>query len=162
MKVYIVTRGSYSDYHICRIFLDKEKAQMYADWLDESNDVEEWETSDDQVLINENLKNMVMLEANIYWSLKDESFCDIYIDVRRNEYYMRFENSIKRYTEELRVDDKPYGWYKINKLTNEADFDEETYEKILYDTRAYIMYLKSEGYTVEQINEILNTSLIKY
>lgn len=30
MKVYIVTDGDYSDYHIEAVFTDKEKAEMYA------------------------------------------------------------------------------------------------------------------------------------
>ena len=29
MKVYIVTQGAYSDYEICQVFLDKEKAEKY-------------------------------------------------------------------------------------------------------------------------------------
>ncbi|MBR0417913.1 MAG: hypothetical protein IJI66_01945 [Erysipelotrichaceae bacterium] len=28
MKAYIITNGEYSDYHICGVTLDKEKAEM--------------------------------------------------------------------------------------------------------------------------------------
>lgn len=46
-KVYVVTKGSYSDYHICRIFLDKKKAEKYKESISDSSydgkaDVEEY------------------------------------------------------------------------------------------------------------------------
>ena len=37
MKVYIVTSGTYSDYMIQKIFLDKDKAEEYRKWLPEKN-----------------------------------------------------------------------------------------------------------------------------
>lgn len=38
MKVYIVTVGTYSDYHIERVFSTKKKAQEYLDYLGNTND----------------------------------------------------------------------------------------------------------------------------
>lgn len=59
MKVYVVTAGEYSDYHICKIFLDKEKAEKYVALENEMNEylydncwVDEWDTSDDSIDIN--------------------------------------------------------------------------------------------------------------
>lgn len=55
MKVYVVTAGEYSDYHICKIFLDKEKAEKYVAIENEINQpydecwINEWETDDDKV-----------------------------------------------------------------------------------------------------------------
>ena len=47
MTVYVITRGDYSDYHICAVSLDKDKAKrlakMYSDNYDDAH-VEEWET----------------------------------------------------------------------------------------------------------------------
>ena len=40
MKVYIVTQGSYSDYHIDRVFSTIEKAQEYLDHIGNDNDAE--------------------------------------------------------------------------------------------------------------------------
>lgn len=59
MIVYIVTAGEYSDYHICRVFLDKEKADKYVE-LETACDnilsynmyVSAWETSDDDIDMN--------------------------------------------------------------------------------------------------------------
>lgn len=45
--VYIVTRGDYSDYHICAVTLEKAKAKKLAKMYNSYNDnakVEEWET----------------------------------------------------------------------------------------------------------------------
>ena len=59
MKIYIVTAGEYSDYHICKVFLDKEKADKYValetecdEFLSYNMYVSEWETSDDKVDMN--------------------------------------------------------------------------------------------------------------
>jgi hypothetical protein len=37
MKVYVVTRGEYSDYSIDKVFLDKEKAEKYAELYSKGN-----------------------------------------------------------------------------------------------------------------------------
>lgn len=49
MIVYIVTSGSYSDYHIQRCFLEKEKAYFYADNSIDCR-VEEYDTSDHETI----------------------------------------------------------------------------------------------------------------
>ena len=47
MKVYVITKGSYSDYHICAVATDKEKAEklaeIYTDRWDDA-EVEEYDT----------------------------------------------------------------------------------------------------------------------
>lgn len=50
MKVYVVTSGIYSDYRIQKIFLNKSKAEEYKKWLPNSNDVEEYDISDDDTI----------------------------------------------------------------------------------------------------------------
>lgn len=52
MKVYIVTNGSYSDYHIVKVFTDKAKADDFAkrattSGYDQDYDVEEFDTEDE-------------------------------------------------------------------------------------------------------------------
>lgn len=47
MKVYVITSGDYSDYHICAVTLDKEKAEKYAEHIDtgyQDVNVEEYDT----------------------------------------------------------------------------------------------------------------------
>ena len=46
-KVYVVTKGEYSDYHICRVFLDKEEAEKYKESISDESyngqaDIEEF------------------------------------------------------------------------------------------------------------------------
>lgn len=53
MKVYIATQGEYSDYHIEQVFLDKEKANIYARMHD--CEVEEYDAHDDAFEIPESL-----------------------------------------------------------------------------------------------------------
>lgn len=46
-KVYVITKGCYSDYHICAVTLDKEKAERLRKMFDSSCDeaeIEEWDT----------------------------------------------------------------------------------------------------------------------
>jgi hypothetical protein len=45
MKVYIVTDGIYSDYHIEAVFTDKEKAEAFAA-IHTYNNVEEWDADE--------------------------------------------------------------------------------------------------------------------
>ena len=42
MKVYIVTSGKYSDYHICQVFSTRLMAQQYIDILGFNNDDKMW------------------------------------------------------------------------------------------------------------------------
>lgn len=61
-KVYVVTAGTYSNYHVVCIFADKEKAKHYIElynrnvcdrsWYDEYN-LEEYDTMDDLFTIEE-------------------------------------------------------------------------------------------------------------
>jgi len=44
-KVYVITQGSYSDYHICAIFSDKKKAEEMVDFFNDEYEqatIEEW------------------------------------------------------------------------------------------------------------------------
>lgn len=49
MKVYIITKGEYSDYHICAVATDKEKAEAlrekFSDHYDNA-EIEEYDTDD--------------------------------------------------------------------------------------------------------------------
>ena len=49
MKIYVITKGCYSDYHICSVTEDKEKAKIlvekFSDTYDTAN-IEEYDTED--------------------------------------------------------------------------------------------------------------------
>lgn len=58
MKVYVITQGCYSDYHIVGVALDKEKAERIKSFFDrdyysaeiEEYDTEKWDLSDERNL----------------------------------------------------------------------------------------------------------------
>lgn len=50
MKIYIVTSGCYSDYHIDAVFLEKEQAEYYcASYASDEANIEEYDTDDHAV-----------------------------------------------------------------------------------------------------------------
>ena len=61
MKIYVVTSGTYSDYHISAVFTDKIKADAYVAmrgsdaWISDAT-IEEWDTSDDYLELDHNNK----------------------------------------------------------------------------------------------------------
>jgi len=75
MKVYIVTAGDYSAYHIERVFLDKEKANIYAKM--NGGEVERYNTHDDKFEIPEKLH----LLAEYYFSLDAEKYPNMLRDL---------------------------------------------------------------------------------
>lgn len=52
MKVYVITKGSYSDYGICGVAIDKDKAEIlrkfYSDRYDEA-EIEEYDTEEEEI-----------------------------------------------------------------------------------------------------------------
>lgn len=48
--VYIVTEGSYSDYHICAVFDNEEDAQFFRDKF-HADDIEQWHMNNNDELI---------------------------------------------------------------------------------------------------------------
>ena len=58
MKIYVITKGDYSDYHICGVSTDKEKAEKLARFFTDQWDdakVEEYDT-DRYELLSDNTK----------------------------------------------------------------------------------------------------------
>lgn len=54
MKIYVITKGCYSDYHICAVATDKEKAELLADKFSDrydSAEIEEYDTDFSEVLL---------------------------------------------------------------------------------------------------------------
>lgn len=69
MKVYVITKGSYSDYHICAVTLDEQEAERLAkihtdSW--DTADVEEWDTDEHQHLLCGRLPYVVTFHAGYY------------------------------------------------------------------------------------------------
>lgn len=161
-KAYIVTSGSYSDYTIERVFLDKEKAEKYIKLCDNAFDepvIEEYDTDDNKII-----DEIVYVEGRHYKNQKS-SFKNKEMDV-----------SIKRTNS---LDDDPCeikrNWFNknydgsyslsIRRVLN-GNFDEEKiikkYEKVLYDLMAQVEYLITTGWDVRMIQEWFNQKSDEY
>lgn len=69
MKVYVITKGYYSDFHICAVTLDEQEAnrleKIYTDSRDDAR-VEEYDTDDHQPLLCGRLPYVVTFYADHY------------------------------------------------------------------------------------------------
>lgn len=69
MKIYIITKGEYSDYHICAVTCDPEKAKLLQEALSDdwdSANIEEYDADDIQIngyLDNNNTEYCVVLDT---------------------------------------------------------------------------------------------------
>ena len=67
MKVYVVTDGSYEEYHIVKVFSNKEAAEEYREWNNIHNLVEEFDLEHEMSLPSDLHKVYFMeLCANVY------------------------------------------------------------------------------------------------
>ena len=149
MKIYVVTYGSYSDYTISKVFTDENKAKEYAEWLYDSNDIEEYETEDDLEVnkfynVNINLKVYAdgREELTKYFYKTDQ--CD-----RNNTWY----NNYSKYGGN-------YFTLSINRNVSADNWNEtlhiNKYIKAIYDISARVKIMMQEGLDERQINKILN------
>lgn len=147
MKVYIVTSGIYSDYRIERVFLDKNKASEYAEWSGSDHvTVEEYDTSDNDII-----KKQYKVRVCLKWYPKKEekliasrSWKDCESDDNYN-YYINYSDI----WEELIV----------IRTVNSDNYDEQCWKdkltKHIYDLKAYVEYLKTEGFNEKQIRDAI-------
>ena len=147
-KVYIVTDGSYSDYHIEAVFSSKDEAEEYKKWHRLLNYIEEYDV--DSVKYNKIHRYSglltVFLEVNgekytFGWSKSCSGKNDTYIresvDSICGKYYTL---CIERYVSDNNFNQK---------------LCEEKFKKTAYDLMAYAKYLMAEGYDEDKINEML-------
>ena len=146
MKIYVVTSGTYSDYCIRRVFLNKEKAEEYRLWLRDANEVEEYDTSDD-ILIEK--KYHVYVELRWYPDKSEKINASAFKDTESNSNY------------QIYTDYNDWEQISISRIINAENYDEQYWKdkitKVAYDLRADVEYLKTEGLSYKQIrDEIYN------
>ena len=154
-SVYLVTAGSYSDYHIIRAFLDKNKAESYMKVCDEPdlNELEEYELSDDKIFTP-----VYYIIVNYYIGKIPSCINDKY----------NFE-IIKSNSLDTDINDMKFTWYSdygnyqsisIYRPICSKNFNEDKlkkkYRKVCEDLEAQIKSLKEiEGWNEEMIEEWL-------
>lgn len=145
MKVYIVTSGTYSDYMIRKIFLDKDKAEEYRKWLPDSNDIEEYDTSDDDTIEKQ---YKVRIELKWYPNKKEKLIARSWKDCESDYNYNWYSNYSDIWEELVVV-----------RTVNSDNYDEQYYKdkftKHIYDLKAYVEYLKIEGFDEKQIKDAI-------
>ena len=145
MKVYVVTSGIYSDYMIQKIFLDKDKAEEYKKWLPDSNDVEEYDTSDDDTIEKQ---YKVRIELKWYPNKKEKLTARSWKDCESDYNYNYYSNYFDIWEELV-----------VTRTVSEENFDEEFWKdkltKHIYDLKAYVEYLKIEGFDEKQIRDAI-------
>ena len=72
-KVYVVTSGEYSDYHIEKIFSDRESARLYA-MMDADREVEEYEV--DSIGIDNTMRYILVKYDYKYNDIRELTLCN--------------------------------------------------------------------------------------
>lgn len=145
MKVYIVTSGTYSDYMIQKIFLDKDKAEEYRKWLPDSNDVEEYDTSDDDT-IDKKYKVRVVLK---WYPNKEEKLIARSWKDCESDYNYNYYSNYSDIWEELAV------VRTVNADNYSEQYWKDKLTKFIYDLRAYVNQLKAEGFNEKFIKDAI-------
>lgn len=71
MKIYAVTEGEYSDYHICAVFDDKKKAELYCAVREEKDFLDnKYYVFGDEYMIEEFDTDDVNIEGTVYYGVR--------------------------------------------------------------------------------------------
>lgn len=122
MKAYIVTVGSYSDYQIVRVFLDKALAEQYAKLMGMDYTVEEWD-------VNKQLPHVDVVYCRDIWINKDTGEIqrdDQYVDGAEGEHWLREE--LERLKVQVRRDEPVWSPRSIQYTIR--SLDEERVRKV--------------------------------
>lgn len=84
-KVYVITKGCYSDYHICAVTLDKEKAERLRKLFDgggmDETEIEEWDTEQHVDLLSGRKPYFVLFRENgDVLSVTEDEYCIEYFE----------------------------------------------------------------------------------
>jgi len=148
MKIYVVTSGSYSDYCIEKIFINKDKAEYFSKWCRDSQ-VEEYETSDEDIVapgykvsFNYDFSGNKPPYINIQKSTVDSAY----------PHYTLFDDYRKYSSGKLGIRGSRF----IPAINYKGDdYTKEKYTKVCYDLSAQIKQWLNEGLNEDQINDIL-------
>ena len=113
MKVYIVTDGEYSSYHIEDIFLDKDLAETYCALHCPTGQIETYNTSDD------NIKG----KLDIYYGVSFTAFSDetILLNIYRSTkpIYERVVKDKKQYNIDIPISKKDFNFKSAEKIARD-------------------------------------------
>lgn len=155
MKIFIVTKGEYSDYHIEEVFTNKEKAELYAKC--HYCEVEEWDTSDD--IIISPCKQLVC-KCTLYNYMKvGNGILDFDYVLSKNP-MESFKYSFKYSCDEYVANGKYFSGgtiyigYRLPEDVTENNLNIEKYKKDMEDVIAKLRYELSQGATREDLEKL--------
>lgn len=121
MKVYVITQGCYSDYHICAVTLDKDKAErlqkMYSakdSYYSDNTEIEEYDTDDTGNAFTEKEKNSEVFSY----------------------YHAQIIYGMKEHEASLHINDGMSHYFSDKGVT----YDEKIYDRYYYSRRKEIVY----------------------
>lgn len=151
MKIYIVTRGEYSDYYIDKVFTDRDKAEEYRKWCPDANELEEYNTEDDCV-VDKYYKIMVDYYTYDYNRFEKPNVRIERCNCKGNGWTHVYDRRNISY--------QPHTGVVLTRYISETNWNEEFYTKryikAVYDLMAQAKQLLSEGWTDSQINDMWN------
>lgn len=149
MEVYIVTTGCYSDYGIDKVFLDKEKAEHYAEWREDAR-VEVYSTEEE-----ENTEEMwkIRISGRFVPNKKITTpICNVEKTNKEDEFNRTYFTDYRKYNTD-------YCELTIIRCIPNKNFDENfyvnRYTKAYYDFCYMISQKLNEGFTEKDICELL-------
>ena len=149
MKIYIVTAGSYSDYRIEKVFTDKAKAEEYAEWLYDSNPVEEYETEDDLVV---NKYYQIQIRMRVHDHGNEAPRVTFFKGGSENHY----NRGYTYYSDHHKYSD--YFEIAISRTVEAQNWNKEfyvnKYTKAIYDLAAIAKQKRAEGATEKDIQQL--------
>ena len=169
MKVYVVTAGDYSDYHIEKVFLYREAARLYA-MMDADRDVEEYEVDGDEtvsampyVVVRYNFRNNCIREMELCMKpevphVQDDWYFDFIFTLSLSN--KKLYNSIMRYGKASgmvkKIATDKFAEYLYEHGTNREELIRKREER--YASNRYPMYTTSihTDAVGEYLTEFLN------
>ena len=156
MKVYVVTDGSYEEYHIVKIFSNEKAAEEYREWNNIHNLVEEFELEDEMILPPE-LHKVYFLEMRAY--VYPDGLFDIQYTLTKRLHSNTSNANFYHETPGKKNSDHFY--IRVLRNIPAENFDEaaekESALKTLYDIAAIATSLREQGADKEEIRIAINS-----
>lgn len=156
MKVYIVTRGSYSDYHIEKVFINKEQAESFVQLCNYHKDaydlmeIEEWDAEDETAQASEYIELTYFTTAPKPFSWQ--------IDQEIKQWFVRFQIGIAEEDKTVVYNSTYDGLsvYLKRKVKDTKEGAEQLCVKIAQDILAQFNYhMKVENMSFEDTKKFL-------
>lgn len=140
MKIFIVTKGCYSDYSISKVFLDKAKAEQYIKYFNASIDdglqLEEYDTDDEMVITP-------MYYADIRYNILTEDFSMNIVPSQSDDRYHIYNTNLSFAPNYARA--PTVRLYREVKSPDNAFDNYDKYQKVCRDMGAQAKHMIAEG-----------------